>query len=94
MEVVVFIIFVDPFDKKNKDIYLDEDIREFFFGEGIKKSFWKHLKESVILEPSTTKIKFLIHSRRIIVSDTRKKIDGVAVATARFSDDVAGQLDK
>ncbi len=68
MEVVVFIIFVDPFDKKNKDIYLDEDIREFFFGEGIKKSFWKHLKESVILEPSTTKIKFLIHSRRIFGS--------------------------
>ncbi len=38
------------------DIYLDEDIREFFFDEGIKKSFRKHLKESVILEPSTTKI--------------------------------------
>ena len=44
--------------------------------------------------PSTTKIKSLIHSCRIIVSDTRKKIDGVAVATARFSDAVAGQLDK
>ncbi len=43
---------------------------------------------------STTKIKSLIHSRRIIVSDTRKKIDGVAVATARFSDVVAGQLNK
>lgn len=65
---MVFIIFVDPFYKKNKDIYLDEDIREFFFDEGIKKSFWKHLKESVILEPSTKKIKFLIHSRRIFGS--------------------------
>ena len=32
--------------------------------------------------PSTTKIKSLIHSRRIIVSDTRKIIDVVAVATA------------
>ncbi len=46
------------------------------------------------LYSSTMKIKFLTHSHRIIVSDTRKKIDGVAVATARFSDDVAGQLDK
>ncbi len=43
---------------------------------------------------STTKIKSLIYSRRIIVSDTRKKNDGVAVATARFSDIVAGQLGK
>ena len=47
------------------------------------------------------KIKFLIHSRRIIVSDTRKKIGGVRVAKtiqnnglARFSDEVAGQFDK
>ncbi len=38
---------------------------------------------------STTEIKSLIYSRRIIDSDTRKKIDGVAVATARFSDAVA-----
>ena len=43
---------------------------------------------------STTKIKSLIYSRRIIGSDTRKKIDGVVVATARFSDAVAEQLDK
>lgn len=43
---------VDFIDYKDQNIYLDEDIREFFFDEGIKKSFWKHLKESVILEPS------------------------------------------
>lgn len=35
-----------------QDIQLDADIREFIFDEGIKKSFWKHLKESVILEPN------------------------------------------
>lgn len=40
------------------------------------------------------KIKSLIYSRRIIVTDTRKKNDGVAVATASFSDTVAEQLDK
>lgn len=39
-------------DYKYQDIQLDADIREFFFDEGIKKSFWKHLKESVILEPN------------------------------------------
>lgn len=43
---------------------------------------------------STTEIKSLIYSRGIISSATRKKIDGVAVATARFYDAVAGQLDK
>lgn len=41
-----------------------------------------------------TKIKSLIYSRRIIDSDTRKKIDDVVVATAKFSDAVAEQLDK
>ena len=43
---------------------------------------------------STTKIKSLIYSRWIIDSDTRKKNDGVASATARFSDAVDEQLDK
>ncbi len=33
-------------------IHLDEDIREFFFDDGIKKSFWKNLKESILLEPN------------------------------------------
>ncbi len=42
----------DFIDYKNQNIYLDDDLREFFFDEEIKKSFWKHLKESVILEPS------------------------------------------
>ena len=42
----------------------------------------------------TTKIKSFIYSRRIIVSDTRKKNNGVAVATASFSDVVAGQSGK
>lgn len=42
----------DFIDYKEQNIYLDDDIREFFFDEGIKKSFWRHLKESVILEPS------------------------------------------
>lgn len=42
----------DFIEYRNQNIYLDDDIREFFFDEGIKKSFWKHLKESVILEPS------------------------------------------
>lgn len=37
---------------KMQNIYLDDDIRKFFFDEGIKKSFWRDLKESVILEPS------------------------------------------
>ncbi len=40
----------DFIDYKDQNIYLDDDIREFFFDEGIKKSFWKHLKESVILD--------------------------------------------
>ena len=43
---------------------------------------------------STTKIKYLIYSRRITFSDTIKKIDVVVVATSRFSDAVAEQLDK
>ncbi len=42
----------DFVDYKEQNIYLDDDIREFFFDEGIKKSFWRNLKESVILEPS------------------------------------------
>lgn len=32
-------------------IYLDEDIRDSFLMKELRKSFWKHLKESVILEP-------------------------------------------
>ena len=43
---------------------------------------------------STTNIKSLIYSHRIIVSDTRKKNDGVTVVASRFSDVVAGQLGK
>ena len=39
-------------DCKEQNIYLDEDIREFFFDDGIKKSFWKNLKESILLEPN------------------------------------------
>lgn len=33
-------------------IYFDKDIHEFFFDDGIKKSFWKNLKESLLLEPN------------------------------------------
>lgn len=39
-------------DCEYQDIQLDADIYESFFDEGIKKSFWKNLKESVILEPN------------------------------------------
>lgn len=39
-------------DYQERTIYLDDTINESVFNEGIKKSFWKHLKESVILEPS------------------------------------------
>lgn len=46
------------------------------------------------LKNSTTKIKSLIFSRRILASDTREKIDGVVVASARFSDAVVEQVDK
>ena len=45
-------VSTDFVDYECQDIQLDADIREFFFDEGIKKSFWKHLKESVILEPN------------------------------------------
>lgn len=46
-------IFKNKFiDCKEQNIYLDEDIREFFFDDGIKKSFWKNLKESILLEPN------------------------------------------
>lgn len=45
-------------------------------------------------QASIMKIKSLIYSRRIIVVDARKKDDGVAVATASFSDAVAKQLEK
>ena len=34
------------------EINLDEDIKDFFFDEHIKKSFWRHLKESIQLEPN------------------------------------------
>ncbi len=39
-------------DYQEQRINLDDDIQEFFFDEGIKKSFWKNLKESVLLEPN------------------------------------------
>ncbi len=52
------------------------------------------LPQALFILASTTEIKSLIYSRWIIGSATRKKIDGVAVATARFSDTIAGQLDK
>lgn len=39
-------------DYKEQSINLDDDIQEFFFDDGIKKSFWKSLKESVLLEPN------------------------------------------
>ncbi len=52
------------------------------------------LRGETPFNPSTMKIKSLIYSRRIIVSDTRKKINGAAVTTARFSNAVAGQLNK
>jgi hypothetical protein len=34
------------------EINLDDQIHDFFFDEGIKKSFWKNLKESLLLEPN------------------------------------------
>ena len=39
-------------DYEEQKIYLDKDIHEFFFDEGIKKSFWKSFKESMLLEPN------------------------------------------
>ena len=47
-----------------------------------------------VMHTSTAKIKSFIYLRRIIDSDARKKIDGEAVATARFSDAAAEQSDK
>ncbi len=46
--------------------------------------------KKVIHFTSTTKIKSLIYLRRIIDSDTRKKIDGVAVAFITRRDPLAG----
>lgn len=37
---------------KKQRIYLDKDIQDFFFDEGIKKSFWQSFKESLMLEPN------------------------------------------
>lgn len=37
-------------DYREQHIYLDEDIQDFYFDDGIKKSFWKNLKESILLE--------------------------------------------
>ncbi len=37
---------------QEQKIYFDRDIHDFFFDEGIKKSFWKNLKESLLLEPN------------------------------------------
>lgn len=39
-------------DYEEQKIYLDKDILEFFFDEGIKKSFWQSFKESLLLEPN------------------------------------------
>ena len=39
-------------DYKEQRICLDEEIQTFYFDEGIKKSFWKNLKESILLEPN------------------------------------------
>lgn len=39
-------------DYNEQRISLDGDIHDFFFDEGIKKSFWENLKESVLLEPN------------------------------------------
>lgn len=36
----------------DSNISLDEDIRDFFFDEGIKASFWRNIKEAIRLEPS------------------------------------------
>ena len=38
---------------KEQRIYLDKDINnEYFFDDGIKKSFWENLKESILLQPN------------------------------------------
>lgn len=37
---------------KSTNIILDKDLESPFFDEGIKKSFWKNLKESFIFEPN------------------------------------------
>lgn len=34
------------------DIVLDRDLSERCFDSGIKKSFWRNLKDSIILEPN------------------------------------------
>lgn len=34
------------------DIVFDQNLSENFFDKGIKKSFWRNLKESIILEPN------------------------------------------
>ena len=41
---------------QEQKIYLDQDMHDFFFDDGIKKSFWKNLKESVVLEPNISGI--------------------------------------
>ena len=81
-----------PLDKKRLQVHLDKRMKPqtvLPYSLGILLFFYSGKKPT-----STMKIKSFIYSRRIIVSDTRKKIDGVAVATARFSDAVAGQLNK
>lgn len=37
---------------QKQKIYLDKDVQQFFFDEGIRKSFWKNFKESLLLEPN------------------------------------------
>lgn len=37
---------------QERKLYLDKDIKEPFFDEGIKKSFWKNFKESVSVDPN------------------------------------------
>ena len=39
-------------DYEKQKIYLDKDVHQFFFDEGIRKSFWQSIKESLLLEPN------------------------------------------
>jgi len=39
-------------ESKEQEIVLDQDIQDFFFDEGIKRSFWQNLKQSIIIQPN------------------------------------------
>lgn len=39
-------------DYEEQKIYLDKDIREFIFDQGIRKSFWQSFKESLLMQPN------------------------------------------